>query len=82
MKKEERDLVNRTIFFGNLSIFVKEADFYDLCVPFGFIEAINVKMTGDRKAISYGFVKFLHRENAIQALEALNGTLFIGKPLR
>lgn len=77
-----RDPMNKTIFFGNLSIFVKESDFYDLCVPYGFIESINCKMTQDRRAISYCFVKFLQREAAVTALRELNGTVLIGKPLR
>lgn len=72
---------SKTLFVGNLSIFVHEHDFYELFLPFGGVESIEFKKTVDRE-VCYCFVKFANYETAKSVLITLDGHIFQGKPLR
>ncbi len=72
-----------TLFLGDLSVYCTEKDIRKLFRPFGLIEAIRVKRGSSNKTnLSYGFIKFSTKESAEQALNQLNGVMFLGRALR
>lgn len=76
-------IASRTIFVGNLSIYCQESDIWELFSAFGPIESIHLKTsTQGRGGLTYGFIKYSDRSCADNALQALNGKLLLGRPLR
>jgi len=75
-----------TIFLGDLSVYCTERDIFDLFHRFGSVESVQIKKGEDgttpKPHLCYGFVKFHHRECAEMAYSALNGKVFLGRPLR
>lgn len=72
-----------TLYFGNLHPYVTVQALTDLCQYFGPVEHVKVikdKATG--ASAGYGFVRFMDRRQADQALQALNGKLYLGQELR
>lgn len=75
---------SRTVFVGDLSIYCTEEEVCQLFTPFGTIETMSLKRVQEGKNyyISYGFIKYQSRASAENAIAALNGVLFLGRPLR
>lgn len=72
-----------TLFLGDLSIFCQESDLYKLFQPYGPIESIDIKRSEKNKpCLAYGFIKFFYRDSAEQAMEAINGMIFLGRSIR
>ena len=65
----------RTLFVGDLSVYCSENDLQTLFSQFGPIEKITIKrgVSGSTN-LSYGFVKFYHRESA-EAATAMKGMM-------
>lgn len=75
-----------TLFLGDLSVYCQEKEVFALFRNYGPIESIQIKRSDDsavrKPHLSYGFVKFQHRESAERALMGLNGKLLLGRALR
>jgi RNA recognition motif-containing protein len=72
-----------TLFLGDLSIFCKEEDLFNLFHPFGPIENIEIKRSEKNKpCLAYGFIKFAYQQSAEQAVQNINGALFLGRNIR
>jgi RNA recognition motif-containing protein len=75
-----------TLFLGDLSVYCKERDIFELFQNFGQVESVQIKKSEDgsvpKPHLCYGFVKFNRRECAEMALCAVNGKLFLGRPIR
>jgi RNA recognition motif-containing protein len=76
--------LSKTLFVGDLSIFCTKEDTYRLLFPFGKIESISLKTVKDGKSsfLFYCFVKYEQRVSGENAIDALNGKIFLGRPLR
>ena len=73
---------DRTLFVGDLSIYCGEADLEQLFAQFGPIEKVTLKRGSSATTnLSYGFVKFLHRESA-EAATVMKGFVFMGRSIR
>lgn len=72
-----------TLFLGDLSVYCTEKDIRRLFRPFGNIEAIRIKRGSTERAnLNYGFIMFSSHEVAERAMQAVDGTLFLGRTLR
>lgn len=76
--------LSRTIFLGDLSIYCTEKDICQVFSSFGAIESIHLKRIpqGQTHYLSYGFIRYQTRQSAEHALAALDGVVFLGRPLR
>ena len=78
--------LSTTLFLGDLSIYCQEKEVFALFRHFGPIESIQIKRSDDsavrKPHLSYGFVKFQHRESAERALVELNRKVLMGRALR
>lgn len=72
----------RTLFLGDLSVHCNEIDLQQIFEPFGIIEQIRLKHASVNKTLSYGFITFVYRECAENALKQMNGSMFLGRALR
>jgi RNA recognition motif-containing protein len=72
---------SKTIFVGNLSIYCTEKDVSQLFIGFGMIESIHLK-TSEKGNLSYCFIKYGTRQAAEAAIQAMNNTVLLGRPLR
>jgi RNA recognition motif-containing protein len=74
---------NYTLFVGDLSIFCTEDDVREAFATYGEpLEVKIIRCEETKKNLSYGFVKFATSEAAMNAIEALNGTMLCGRPMR
>lgn len=74
---------NSTLFVGDLSIFTNEVDLYNLFITFGELVEIKIMRCEETmKNLSYGFVKFVEHEPAVNSMKALHGHILNGRPLR
>jgi RNA recognition motif-containing protein len=74
---------NYTLFVGDLSIFCTEDDVREAFATYGEpLEVKIIRCEETKKNLSYGFVKFATSEAATNAIEALNGTMLCGRPMR
>lgn len=72
-----------TLFLGDLSIFATEPSLAEHFARFGTIEEVRIKPgLHGRRNLSYGFIKFVEKHSATQALREMNGTEFLGRTLR
>jgi len=72
-----------SIFVGNLAIFCTQKDIEEAFMPFGHIVNISIKCDEETsKNLSYGFIKYSSEASALHAMNALNGTILCGRPLR
>lgn len=72
----------RTLFVGDLSVYCSETDLQNLFSQFGPIEKITIKRgVSGTTNLSYGFVKFYHRESA-EAATAMKGIMFLGRAIK
>ncbi|KAF2480498.1 hypothetical protein BDY17DRAFT_326398 [Neohortaea acidophila] len=79
---EEKDATNN-LFIGNLSWNIDEEWLYREFETFGDLK--NVRIITDRdsgRSKGYGYVEFNSTEKALEALEAMQGTLLDGRNLR
>ncbi|MFH1889147.1 MAG: RNA-binding protein [Candidatus Omnitrophota bacterium] len=70
------------IFVGNLSFKAREEDIKSLFGGFGSVDSVRIVMEkkGD-KSRGFGFVQIPNEQEALAAIEALNGREFMGRPL-
>jgi RNA recognition motif-containing protein len=74
---------NYTLFVGDLSIFCTEDEVCEAFTTYGEpLEVKIIRCEETKKNLSYGFVKFATSEAAMNAIEALNGTMLCGRPMR
>lgn len=80
------EALTTTLFLGDLSVYCQEKEVFALFRTYGPIESIQIKRSDDsairKPHLSYGFVKFQHRESAERALIELSGKLLLGRALR
>mmetsp|Transcript_11449 Transcript_11449/g.12367 ORF Transcript_11449/g.12367 Transcript_11449/m.12367 type:complete len:459 (-) Transcript_11449:2173-3549(-) len=80
------EALTTTLFLGDLSVYCQEKEVFALFRTYGPIESIQIKRSDDsairKPHLSYGFVKFQHRESAERALVELSGKLLLGRALR
>ncbi len=77
------DRIN-TLFLGDLSLFCTEKDLQKLFGKFGPLQDIRLKRSNDqdRTSLSYGFVKFAHKQDAAKALQELDGFMLLGRAIK
>jgi RNA recognition motif-containing protein len=74
---------NSTLFVGDLSLFTNEVDLYNLFIAFGELVEIKIMRCEETmKNLSYGFVKFIEHESAVNSMKGLHGYILNGRPLR
>lgn len=72
-----------SLFVGDLAIFCTELDLERMFAPYGSITEIKIMRSEETyRNLSYGFVKFSSFESAQQAMNALDGFLLCGRPMR
>lgn len=80
---QHRETNNNALFLGDLSLFCNEQDIYEKFIIYGEIVEIRIKRSKETgKGLSYGFIEFLHKYSALQAMNEMNGVVFRGRPLR
>ena len=71
------------IYIGNLSFNTTEERLKNIFSDFGEVESVNIiKDKETDKSKGFAFVEIEKTENALKAIEALNGKLFDGRKLR
>jgi len=71
------------IFIGNLAFEAKEADAYQLFMPFGRVTALSLVMDKKgEKSRGFGFLEMPDEQQALAAITALNGKEFMGRVLK
>jgi cold-inducible RNA-binding protein len=77
-----RQQMSTKIYVGNLSFNATEDEIRELFAPFGEIESVKIitdKQTGRPRG--FGFVEMPSSENALKAIEALNGKAVMDRNL-
>ncbi len=72
------------LFVGNLSFFCEENHLLELFSPFGRVDSHRVVRNGGQRrsrSLLYGFVCMSTRKESLQAIDALNGMMFMGRAL-
>ena len=70
------------IFVGNLSFESKEADVYQLFMPFGSLTYVSIVMDKNgKKSRGFGFIEMPDEQQAQAAIAALDGKEFMGRTL-
>ena len=76
-------LMQRTLFLGDLSIQCSEVDIEEAFAQFGAILEIRIKRSQETsKTLSYGFLEFVTANSATNALNAMDGYVLKGRPMR
>ena len=71
------------LFLGDLSMHCTEIDLDEAFSPFGAIIEIRVKRSKETaKTLSYGFLEFATASSAVNAMNAMDGAVLKGRPLR
>lgn len=70
------------LFLGDLSFFCNEADLRKAFEQFGVVTAARIKRGKSKKNLSYGFIEFSSIEEAVRAMQAMDGVMFFGQQLR
>jgi len=71
------------IYVGNLPYAASDTELQELFKKHGTVASARVivdKFSGQSKG--FGFIEMPNREEALAAIQALNGTDFMGRPLR
>ncbi|KAI9195321.1 hypothetical protein LWI28_013792 [Acer negundo] len=71
----------RNVYVKNINDDVNEDILKAHFSPFGFITSVRIVTTLKGISKGFGFVLFSQAENALRAINALNGIMFHGKPL-
>lgn len=67
---------------GNLSFFASKEDLQELFHPYGVIYGIQICKSRSNDPLYYGFVHFTTIPAANAAIEALHGTMFMGRRIK
>lgn len=79
----QRGYTNNTLFVGDLSKFVTEADLENFFSNYGVVTEVKIKRNSTTgKTLSYGFVTFSDDESAALAMQRTDGFNFFGRNLR
>lgn len=71
------------LFLGDLSLFCTEKDILTSFSPYGSVTNVRIKRSNEnKKHLLYGFVEYSSAAEAVQAMQAMNGSLFLGRTLR
>ena len=71
------------LFLGDLSTNCDERDLEETFAPYGAILEIRIKRCKETaKTLSYGFLEFVDPAHAVNAMNALDGAILKGRPLR
>lgn len=71
----------QTIFVGDLSYFVSEAELLTLFSQYGTVNSVKLQRGVNGENLQYAFVEIL-RESAEKAVNTLQGQRFCGRKLR
>ncbi len=75
--------MSTNVYVGNLSFRAVDEDLADLFSPFG--EVVSARVIVDRdtnRSRGFGFVEMANKEDALRAIEDLNETEFMGRPIK
>jgi len=71
------------IFCGNLAFAVEDADLQKVFEPFGrVIRAHVICDHSSGRSRGFGFIEMANADEGGKAIEALNGTVLLGRPMR
>lgn len=71
------------LFLGDLSLFCTEKDILSAFSPYGRVTNVRIKRSNEnKKHLLYGFVEYASASEAVQAMQAMNGSVFLGRALR
>ncbi len=71
------------LFVGDLSFFCEERDLAIAFSQFGHVDSCRiVRNEGKRRSLMFGFVCMSTRECALQAIEAMNEQMFLGRIIK
>ncbi|RYY86585.1 RNA-binding protein [archaeon] len=71
------------LFLGDLSLFCTEKDILEAFSAYGHVTNVRIKRSSEnKKHLLYGFVEYPSAAEAVQAMQAMNGSLFLGRTLR
>ena len=80
--KNRRKAVEKKLYVGNISFQATEDDIRGLFSKSGEVESVKIitdQFTGKPKG--FGFVEMTTEEDAAKAIESLNGTTFMERPI-
>ena len=80
--KNRRQAVEKKLYVGNISFQATEDDIRELFSKSGEVESVKIitdQFSGKPKG--FGFVEMTTEEDAAKAIEALNGTTFMERPI-
>ncbi|MDD2539386.1 MAG: RNA-binding protein [Bacteroidales bacterium] len=70
------------IFVSSLSFKAKKEDLVELFAPFGEVLSARIILNKEtRRSRGYGFVEMANEQEALAAIEALNGTEHMGRTI-
>ena len=69
------------LMIRNLAFEAEKKDLRQLCSPFGQIKAVRIPKKFDGRSRGYGFVEFLTKQDAKNALEKLSSAHLYGRHL-
>lgn len=69
------------LYVSNIATSAAEENVRDLFAEKGQVESVNLIMTHSGKPKGFAFVAMASEEDAAKAIETLNGSLFLGRPL-
>ncbi len=70
------------IFVSSLSFKAKQEDLVELFAPFGEVLSARIILNKEtRRSRGYGFVEMANEQEALAAIEALNGTEHMGRTI-
>ncbi|KAK3205841.1 hypothetical protein Dsin_019887 [Dipteronia sinensis] len=82
MRHERIQMIKgRNVYVKNINDDVNEDILKAHFSPFGFITSVRIMRTLKGISKGFGFVLFSQAENALRAINAVNGIMFHGKPL-
>lgn len=71
-----------SLFLGDLSYHCKEVDILKAFQVFGEVLEIRLMKKNDGRSLNYGFVTFKELDQALRAIELMNGKVFMGRELQ
>jgi len=70
------------VFVSSLSFKAKKEDLIELFAPFGEVLSARIILNKEtRRSRGYGFVEMANEQEALAAIEALNGTEHMGRTI-
>ena len=71
-----------TVFVGDLAVSCDESHLYEMFIEFGLIYSIKLMRTRKNLSLGYAFVTYLSMDNALSAIQNLNGKALCGRNIR